>query len=255
MLGLNYNVDAFLFPLDAYYTGKNKQDKELSRIVSAIEMIVKNFIKSKHPIELFVNENIDAIFSFRMSSIKWLISNKIVINDFDSILEEELTYLKSDPKFSVLYENVLFAIRTNIRSINSLLRESKSLNPKNILDFSEIEELPEMSFAQLIGSFAYVPSVVATPLLDWFISSLHIEFGVISTFVIDRERISVETTKVNELSFFIADAAQTFGAITKELKPKTQKKNRNIDSHFSNSFLVEQEFLAEQDIENYLSNH
>ena len=254
-LSYNYNVDTFLFPLNAYYTGRNKQDEELSKIVSAIETVVKQFIDSKQPIELFFNQNIDAIFSFRMSSLKWLISNKITINDFDSLLEEELTYFKSDPKFLVLYQNVLFAIRTNIRSINSLLNPSKDLHSKEGLDFSKIEEFAETSFKQFIGSLGQVPDFIAAPLLDWVISSLQIEFGIISAFVIHKERLSIDVVKVNELSFFIADAAQTFGAITKELKPKMPKKNTNIVSSFSNSFLVEQEFLAEQDIESYTNNH
>ena len=253
-LSYNYNIDAFLFPLDVYYTGRNKQDEELSKIVGAIETVVKQFIDSKHPIELFFNQNIDAIFSFRMSSLKWLISNKIIIDDFGSLLEEELTLFKSDPKFSVLYQNVLFAIRTNIRSVNSLLNPLKDLHSKGGLDFSEMEEFAETSFKQFVGSLGHVPDFIAAPLLDWVISSLQIEFGVISAFVIHKERLSVDVVKVNELSFFIADAAQAFGAITKELKPKMPKKNKNTVSSFSSSFLAEQEFLAEQDIEN-LSSH
>ena len=255
-LSYNYNVDAFLFPLDAYYTGRNKEDEELSKIVDGIETMVKQFISSKHPVELFVNQNINTLFAFRMSSLKWLIENKIVIDNFDFLVEDGLTNFKNDPKFSILYQNVLFAIRTNIRSIDSLFKHSKEFNSKNGFDFSEMEEIQEMSFTGFLNLLTHnVPDVITAPLIDWVMSSLYIEFGIISSFIIDREKLTIGVERINELSFFIADAAQNFGAITKELKPQTQKKNRHIVSPFSSSFLVEQEFLAEQDIENYLSNH
>ena len=126
-LSYNYNVDAFLFPLDAYYTGRNKQDEELSKIVDGIETMVKQFISSKHPIELFVNQNINTLFAFRMSSLKWLIENKIVIDNFDFLLEGGLTNFKNDPKFSILYHNVLFAIRKIFGLLTHYLSTQKNL--------------------------------------------------------------------------------------------------------------------------------
>ncbi len=256
MLSLNYKVNAFLLPLDAYYAGKNKQDAELSKIVDGVETMVRQFVLSEANIETFVNQNLNPLFDFRISALNWLIKNKIVITDFDSFIEDELSSFKTDPKFSILYQNVLFAIRTNLKSLNSLLNPSKTNSIKSELIFLETKEIPKLSFVEFLNVLNNtVPDIIISPFVDWLISSLYIEFGLVSTFVIYKKNIQIESKKVNELSAFIADAAQTFGAIAKEMNPQPSKKNKGNALSISDSFLSEQEYLAEQDIENYPINY
>ena len=252
MLSFNYNIDAFLLPLDAFYRGNNKQDKDLLSIVGGIETLVKQFVERSTPIEPFVNQNIDALFSIRIKSLNWLIKNDNTMGNFDAFAENALVNFKYDPNFSLLYENVFFAIRTNIRSINYLLNPSKQPHSSSALDFSRIDAIPELSLTQYLNVFTMsAPDTIAIPYTDWLMSSLYMEFGILAAFVIHREKWSIDTAKINELAFFIADAAQTFGAVTKELKPKPSKVYEDSAPSFSNSFLMEQTFLAEQDIENF----
>ena len=252
MLSFNYNIDTFLMPLDAYYRGRNKQDRELLDIVGGVETMVKQFVGGSTPIEPFVNLNIDRLFSIRITSVNWLIKNNMDIGNFDFVAEDALATFKNDPIFSVLYENISFAIRTNIKSIDYLLSASNYPNLSNSVDASTLDIIPELSLTQFLNVFTMsAPASIAIPYTDWLMASLHIEFGILAAFVIYKEKLSINTLKINELAFFIADAAQTFGAVTRELKPKVLAKPRHITPTFSNNFLIEQAFLAEQDIENY----
>ena len=230
MISLNYNRgDAFLLPLDAYYAGKDKRDIELVKIVDRVETMVRQFVLSEANVEAFVNQNLDSLFDFRISAINWLIKNEIATTDFDSVIEYELSAFKADPKFSVLYQNVLFAIRTNLRYVNSLLNLSKTSSTKSGLNFSELKEIPKLSFTEYLNVLnSTVPDIILTPFVDWFIYSLYTEFGVLSTYIVYKKSIPIEVQKVNELSAFIADTAQTFGAITKEINPQPSKKNKAI---------------------------
>ncbi len=250
MLSLNYKIDSFILPLDAYYNGKDKRDEELSKIVESVEILIRQFISSPHDVKAFSNQNLDTIWNFRIDAIKWLVANNIRIDDFEGLVANDLEQLKNDPIFSVLYENVLFAIRTNLRAISSLIDKNTPFPNKNTLDFSDIPDIPKMSFTSFLNmiSITGIDSVLETQ-IDWIISSLYIEFGIIGLFVIHNEKLSISREKVNELAAFVADSAQEFGAITKELRPQTKKKNKPYPNSIPKEFMLEQAFLAEQDIE------
>ncbi len=250
MLSLNYKVDTFLFPLDAYYSGNNKDDKELSKIVVRVETMIKNFIESKHDVKTFADYNLDTLFDFRIAALKWLIANKNIIGTFDEHIENELNCLKSDSQFSVLYQNVLFAIRTNIRVVNSLIDPNMPRSSRSSMDFADSIDIPKCSFTEFMNMISLtMPDSISSAFIDWVISSLYIEFGIISAFIIHKEQLQISKPKTNELAAFIADSAQDFGAISKELKPQSIKKTKIYPTNLSEVFLAEQAFLAEQDIE------
>lgn len=250
MLSLNYKIDAFLFPLDAHYSGNNKQDKELSQMVERIEIMVKNFVESKHDVETFANFNLDTLFDFRIVALKWLTANKIIFTNIDEHVEIKLSYLKNDPQFAVLYQNVLFAIRTNVRAVNSLIDPNMSRASKASVNFSDLNDIPKYSFTEFMNMVSLtMPDSISSTFIDWAISSLYIEFGIISAFIINKEQLQISSPKIDELAAFIADSAQNFGAISKELKPQPIKETKTYPPNLSEVFLSEQEFLAEQDIE------
>jgi hypothetical protein len=243
----SYKIDAFYLPLDAYYTG-NEQDRELASFAKNVKDMVRQFVDSPNDVKAFANLHLNDLFSFRMSALKWLVESNIRLEDLDSLIENQLEPLKNDPLFSVLYQNVLFAIRVNMRSINALI-SPKSLETVSF-DISELGELPNYSFTEFLNMISLTaPDAVMTPYVDWLISSLYIEFGIISTIIIYKEKLSVSSKKINELAAFTADSAQEFGAISKELIPSTVKKKQTYSSVIPNEFLAEQLFLAEQDIE------
>jgi hypothetical protein len=252
MLSLNYKIDSFILPLDAYYKSKDKQDGELLKIVESIEVLVRQFISSTHDVKAFSNQNLDTIWDFRISAIKWLIVHNIRIDDYEELIANDLEPLKNDPVFSILYENVLFAIRTNVRAISSLMDKNAPFSSKNVIDFSNISDIPKISFTSFLNIISLTGIDSVLPIyIDWLISSLYIEFGIISLFVIHNKKLAINRDKVNELATFIADSAQEFGAITKELRPQIKKKNKPYPKNIPQEFLLEQTFLAEQDIESF----
>lgn len=243
----NCKIDAFVLPLDAYYMGK-QQDTELTLQIESFKTLVRQFISSPTAIKTLVDGHLDALFSFRMSALKWLIANDVVFEDIDPIVENELASFKEDPSFSVLYQNVLFAIRVNVRSMNALIGPA-TLETLSF-DTPELVEIADFSFTEYLTMLnSSIPNAVFMPLKDWLTTSLYIEFGILSTFIIHREKWTISKAKVHELAAFIADSAQEFGAISKELMPSTSRRKPHYPIAAPDDFLAEELFLAEQDIE------
>jgi hypothetical protein len=253
MLAINYKLESFVAPLNAYYSRKNAPDVQLLKIVRSIENMVKNYVQSPHSVQTFANSELDTLFELRLLSLKWLTDNNLVLYDLDNLFEHEFSIMKNDPQWAVLHQNILFALRVNIRSVNSVLESPQSSNAKRRIDFSDLPTIPQLSFSDFLTTISLTaPDAILTPYVDWLIASLYIEFGILTTFVIYKEKIAIDTTKTDALASFIADSAQTFGAITREMKPQNTKKRPSLTGgDFSNSFLSEQTFLAEQDIETY----
>ena len=141
-----YKIDAFLFPLNAFYADSNKGDIELAKMAENVKALVVAYFNGEHNIDVFVNQHLNNLFEFRMSALKWLIANQVVFDDLNKTFEDELAYFKNDPSLFVLYQNMLFAIRTNIRVVNSLVQPNKKETSGRSIDFSGFSELPKLTY-------------------------------------------------------------------------------------------------------------
>lgn len=241
----NYNIDAFLFPLDAYYLGRHKEDTELSSIVARVEAMARLFAQSNQDVKMFVDAHLDTVFDFRMIALKWLAQNETLLPFIHNYAQSGLSDFKDNPQFDVLYQNVLFAIRVNLKGFTDFMGTA----PQSDFKLADLSAVPQYTFTGFLNFISLtMPHSVTVNLIDWMMSSLYIEFSLITVFIIHKEKLPISTTLTDNFAAFIADAAQEFGALSSEMKPKAVKKHKPL-SRASLPFLAEQTFLAEQDVQ------
>jgi hypothetical protein len=170
-------------------------------------------------------------------------------------VSKQIEEIGENKKMEILKENILFALRCNRRVIESLFNDVKKSENLNI-DFTQ---LPEINYQQFLAylTFAIPDNETAQKIVDLTNASLHIEFVMLATDIIMRDKkIKASNKLINELSFLLADAAQEYSALATELgilktKPKPQTFSNQL---FDKGFVKEQKKLADIGIEDFASN-
>ena len=250
---LNFKIDTFLFPLNSYYSDSVNTDKQLAKIVENVSCIVKNYFAGNIDIETFVNAHLENVFSFKISAIKWIIENDIKSINVEEISDWLDVGLEKDTALSVLYQNTLFAIRTNVRAINSMMNRDNAQTSEKKTDLSVLKNFSSYTYSSILNEVSMtMPDIFFSAFTDYLNYSLHLEFGIIAAFVVYKENIKLSEPKINELSAFIADSAQEFGAIAKKTQPVKNNFKSFSDTKISDEFLVEETHLTEQGIQDFL---
>jgi hypothetical protein len=210
MLGLNTQFDLF-YPL---HTGIGmRADQELSQSFEEIKKLVHQFLKSEVSIEELANQHMNALFAYRMLGIHWMQDHPVQI-DIDELLDK-LDFIKDNPRFEVLHENLIFAISTNFRLVKTFMGES-DLG----FDFANLPAIPQISYSDLISLLnIFAPGSIFDKLLNLLDYSIHMEFGIIASVVIRMENLDISDAKLYALERYVAKSARKFGAIGRMLHP------------------------------------
>lgn len=245
MLATAKNIDVFCLQLKNHF---GELDHPLQRDVSSLIDALKKIIAAGGPIRKQVMSALPSIFDLRIKAIKWLVKE----GEFDylEILDEvypQIEKLKENADLEVLAENILFALRCNQRVVNKLA---------GIDGFSEenlsigLEQLPEINYQQFVAGIAFgIPDQdSAQKFLDWVNSSLCFEFVTVAAVTIYEEKLRVSSENINELAFFISDAAQDYIALATELRlfKSDRRSGTSIQLNFDAEFVSNQKALADQ---------
>ena len=248
-------IQSLQFPLEVLYSVDTTPDFALEKIVRDIKIIVKNCLTSNDDITQTVNSNLSSIFDFRMSAMQELQKHNFVVGNFTELIEDRFKVFKSDPHLSVLFENVLFAIRTNSRVLNSFSQPNKSFSSNVELNSSIFKDIPKISYngyLNLISTSA--PDFLFPLFIDYLNYSLYIEFGLIAAFIINEEKLQIRPERIAQLAAFIANSTHEFGAIAREINPNKKTKKSAYLEEIPVNFLKEQNLIAEQGIAEFLEN-
>lgn len=236
MVAAQYKItNASMFPLEAHSKNQHAQDAVLSKLEQDMTKIVKQFIKSRLYIKTFIDSKIDKLFDFRIMSLNWLIKNRMDFIHSETDLKMILTEVKADHRFSFLYQSLEFAIRTNIQGLHRLV--PPSVTEKEI-DFANWQPIQKQS----LKSYFSIMQLASLP-FDFelyqkcVIASLQIEFVLMSISIIQQKQLAINSLKINQLSFFVVQAAQMFEHATKAMTVETKP----LSSKEPLSFLEEME--------------
>lgn len=247
----NYDLICYQLRNNLY----SQLDNPLKKDMDKLSKEITNILNSSKKIQSQSVDILAQLFNFRVKAIKWLSQdNNFNYSEMLSEVSNQIEEIGENKKLEILKENILFALRCNKRVIESLFsteEQSESIS-------SHFNELPDISYQQLLASLAFaIPDdETAQKILDWINASLHIEFVMLAADIIIDERITISEKKINELSFLVADAAQEYSALATEfgiLKTRTSQPSFSNQA-FDKGFVNEQKKLAEIGFEDFISN-
>jgi hypothetical protein len=248
----NYDLICYQLRNKLYSQLENSLKEEIDKLSNEIV----NIINSGKKIQVQSFYILAQLFNLRVKAIKWLSQNNH-FNYLEMLTEvsKQIEEIGENKKMEILKENILFALRCNRRVIESLFNDVKKSENLNI-DFTQ---LPEINYQQFLAylTFAIPDNETAQKIVDLTNASLHIEFVMLATDIIMRDKkIKASNKLINELSFLLADAAQEYSALATELgilktKPKPQTFSNQL---FDKGFVKEQKKLADIGIEDFASN-
>ncbi|RLD62341.1 MAG: hypothetical protein DRJ05_00600 [Bacteroidetes bacterium] len=250
MIGAVKNVDIIYFQFRKQnYPETNPLQKELNNLLDEI----RSGLVSVKPIKKHIDKNIARIFDFRVKAFKWFLNNKEF--SFDNSINDiyiEIEKYNLEPKLQVLSENLLFALRCNLRVVNALFNSESSSEEK--IEKQALKS-PTINYDQFVTSIALgVPDdQTAQKIIDWTNSSLYIEYIALAVSLIYDKKLHVPPETINDLAFLVADASQLYFAISTEMgliKQLTQKFTSS-ELIFDENFMEEQKQIAEMGIGDY----
>lgn len=207
--------------------------------------MAKDFWMGNEPAQSYFNANINEFFSFRIQSINWQINSaERPISDWQFLTDKQNV---NDSSRALLSDNLLFALRVSHRALSDMAEPSS--NPVPGPAAHAPGKLPGISFQEFIGLVSLsVPDSLLQSVVDLFRASLRIEFALNMTYILHRENLNPESTKIEDLATFTAEAGQDFGAIAREIKPK-QTRRQHHSPELSPDVLEENQLLAELDLQ------
>jgi len=222
--------------------------KELNKFVVIVKKTLGENKKFKTSVKLHFNE----IFLFRLKGLKWLLES----GDFDvsKMLENiypDIERYISVKKFSLLAENILFALRSNKRVAENLI-DNEILNEDSFDD--SIQQIGTLTYSQFIASLTFaIPDIEASQtIIDWINSSLIIEFGTIASMLLFKEEVVITQKRINELSGLISDAAQEYTACAIQMGLlKISSKNYPVQDDIPVSVVNEEKTIADWGFNDY----
>lgn len=233
------NNDTFFYQLKNTYFDEldNSLRTKINEIVSAVETALLAG-SELHP--FFVEKTKD-VFVLRIEALKFFANegNFNVLEKIDTVYPDFLEFV-NHPRLTVLIENILFALRSNKRLVESIIE-------KDIVSSEELgkqfENIPNLTYNQYITfvSLAVPDNEMAQKMIDFTHSSLMVELSLIAAdCVIDNED-KISDATINELAGLASEAAQNHAAIAYELELI-----ETSDNSFSMALSFDQEFINEQ---------
>ncbi len=248
-----YDIICFQLRNSLYNQLQNPLKKELHQLSTAIKRIIGNGEK----IDILSTEMLSAIFNLRIKALKWLSADDNF--DYSEMMKEsflQIEKLKLNKKFEVLIDNILFALRCNIRVIDAIISSNEHKTAAS-LSFDTIQEI---TYYQFITSLAIVnfDDDTTQKIVDFTNASLNIEFVIVACDIIFNEKLKITDKVINDLAFLIADAAQDYIALATEfgiLKSRAKAQSQSFSTiNFDNNFIKEQKEFSDLGLNEYALN-
>lgn len=248
MLPMTSSFEPYFYLIVRYESLETKLKEEFDNLLQEIQ----NALISGKDIEAQIQSSYNHIFRLRVLALKSILEENESIQE---LMEESYPYFEEiaqDEKLSVLGENILFAIRSNIRVANSLLNQVELSNQsiKGILDQIQGSIIDFDQFTALL--IMSVPPEFSKTLLDWVKTSLALEYCIIVGALLKEKKIELDNASVDNVASIIAEATQTYNAIAIEFGILKLSSHPISESAIMDpSFIQDQERLANSDIKSF----
>lgn len=256
MSALSQRINAFV-PMHVYHGGKYS-DGSATADEQALEEIITGYAQTTSSIDHYSEQALDLLFLRRIQDVQLSIKAGR-IGTIGNELKIDLHQSGDDPRYAVLKENLNFAFRVIKRSAKglSLTNQEMSIDvaAKLLVDLTA-----KLSYREMIATlFIIVPDEVAETSINRFTASLHLDFAItLGLFYLQNNHL-LSDTKVAELTTFIAHTAQRYGAYSRMMQPKKERRKYevlpdNLSAEERVAFMEENYFLAEAGLEDWANN-
>lgn len=242
MLTPNQDFSNFILPINVLHRGMTLLHTELGKIVADLEAMVHQYAQSSSPIETCANQHLDFLFKTRINALRYFIVHNLRMKQLP---DGEVQDAFVEPRFFILKENLAFAFRVVNRSAEMLIKtiEDAELTESAIQD--SIGTFEGMSYTDFVSALGLLlPSEALQPIVDWLTASLYLDYSISAGLIVLEKRVTLSDEKVNELTTFVAQSAQRFGAHSRMMRPKKQRDyqyvgQQDADADPENHFLTE----------------
>ncbi len=239
-------IDPFFYLILRYESA----DEVLRREFDLLTTEIRESIQSPNNIEQNAQLTFNRIFKLRLLILKSLQEDN---DDIEDLYQDALEYFEpiaQDSRYCVLGENILFALRSNFRVANSLLKQVSSNGLTELLGSATNIEI---NFDQFVSvTLAFLPGDQGIELIKWLRSSLTVEYGVLVGALLKEEKLTASDQTIDKVAAMLAGAAQTFNAIAIEYGLFGLNSEAPTDSqHPDENFIKNQQNLANTDLNSF----
>jgi len=230
----------------------NVEQELIREIENKIELVTK----SSMSIQETIKANLSDIFQIRLKLIKWVIENRVdCILPMAGLIEEfQKAYARTNNNEEIVFlENAIFALRTVIKIVNSVL-------PQHVFPIETLKEINtiHLSYDQLriLIQQLPLPSEIQLKLIRLFDTSLSLDFALVLAASLVSGEYELLKFKIGEISTLLRNWTQDYGSLVIELGLWSPGIKRIISKKIpslSAEEIEEQQELAELGVEDYLS--
>ncbi len=238
MTALKQKINTYV-PMDVLYGGKHPE---------ALEAVIQGYANDPQnmPIKRYVELELSLLFRRRIESIKALAA----ANEIQAVGRlDEIGIELTDERYKYLRENLSFAFRVIKRSLESsvepVFTDSDSLDL--LLDL-----MSKFSYREMTGTlFFMLPKQEAEVVVERFTASLYLDFAILASLYFIEHPAELSTPKLQELNEFLVDSAHQYGAYTRMMRPKKERRKWGATAAAGESqrdiaeWEAENKFLAE----------
>ncbi|AEE51886.1 hypothetical protein [Haliscomenobacter hydrossis] len=256
MSALSQRINAFV-PMHVYYGGKHPEGSTTGD-EQALEGRIIGYAHTANSIEDCAEEALDLLFLRRIQDVQLSIKTGR-IGTVDHELNIDLHQLSKDSRYTVLKENMNFAFRVIKRSAKGLSLANQEMSvdvaAKLLIDLTA-----KLSYREMLATlFIIVPDEVAETSINRFTASLHLDFAItLGLFYLQNDNLLADA-KIAELTTFIAHTAQRYGAYSRMMQPKKERRKYealpdNLSAEERAAFMEENYLLAEAGLQDWANN-
>jgi hypothetical protein len=234
---------------------------ELKQSFTDLKRELRKLLSGKKATTPLPSSTLKMLFNFRLKVLNWMLdqhesfqtSNEATQELFQNWLAKE-----KDEQVAVLIRNVLFAIRCAERVKDSF--EETAYEGGDSLESAMNKNHANMpaNYDQFVLTLSsQLPAFYVQEITNWVHSSIALELGVLSAFMIHEEGLNVPASRIDELSSMIAEEAQNYMAFAYENLLKSKKPAIRLMEGpltLNREFLEEQNRLADSGMDDYRSN-
>jgi hypothetical protein len=236
MTAVKQKINTYV-PMDVLYGGQHPE---------ALEAVIKGYASDPHnmPIKRYVGLELGLLFRRRIESIRALAA----ANQMDTVGQFDRINLEAtDERYMYLQENLKFAFRVIKRSVHDVELSSEPV-------FSDINSLgllldlmAKVSYREITSMlFFMLPEQEAEASIERFTASLHLDFAILASLYYIKHPDELSTSKLQELNDFLVDSVHRYGAYTRMMRPKKERRKWSAKADAGES----QRAMAEWEAEN-----
>jgi hypothetical protein len=233
-------------------------DSQMDSCVKKIKSDIIDALNSRKRFDTIAVSLISQMFDFRVLTLKWILTKRLDTSDLSRALDTFNTFFSKDHVSSdkhELIDNVNFAIRTNLRV---LAKFSQGLQEDYFEKINELESsdvfasMPQNYNVFVAGIYANIPPVESEKVINWVDTSILLEISLLASLFIVEDNLKISSSKLNQVSSFVANTAQEYGASAMELGMLSQK--INVFDIENQKLSDEESILLEQGLAEYVLN-